>query len=159
MRPRHAITSTEAVAAAGVKATYDAVGAIDPTRYYRRYGPLPAVREVRDQTGEWDEVGRSRVLLLSDGGYVREYITDAESPDFFAYDSEDFQKLFGRLVYGSRAEWTFSPVPGGTRIRWTYAFHARPGMGASVRAIVRLFWAPYMRKVLKSIVGELERAA
>jgi Polyketide cyclase / dehydrase and lipid transport len=157
MRPRHAITSTELVASAGLKATYDAVGAIDPTHYYRRYGPLPAVLEVRDQTGEWNEVGRSRVLLLSDGGYVREYITDADSPDFFAYDSHDFQKLFGRLVYGSRAEWSFTAVPSGTRIRWTYAFHARPRMGGSVRAIVRLFWAPYMRKVLKSIVGELER--
>jgi Polyketide cyclase / dehydrase and lipid transport len=156
MKSRYAIASAELVSATPIAITYELVGTIEPTVFYKRYGPLPAVTGVRDQEGEWNVAGSRRVLNLSDGGHVREVITDADSPTFFAYDSHDFQKIFGKLVYGSRAEWTFSEAPGGTRIHWNYSFHPRPKRALAVRAIVRAFWGPYMHKVLKKIVREVE---
>ncbi len=149
--------SADAVAQATAKQAFDIYGAVDPTRFYLKYGPLPAVTAVRDQAGSWDTAGRTRKLLLSDGGSVIETITDAASPNFFAYELHDFQKLFGKLVSVARAEWHFTPVAGGTRITWTYTFHPLPGRGLIVGTIVALFWAPYMKRVLSAIVLEIER--
>jgi hypothetical protein len=149
--------TVDGIAQATPKRSYEITGPVDPTRFYPRFGPLPAVVDVRDQSGTWDAAGRTRRLELSDGGHVIETITDADPPNYFAYELSDFQKLFGRLVRGARAEWRFDRVAGGTRIRWTYTFHPLPGRGWIVGMIVRLFWAPYMRRIIPTIVAEVER--
>ncbi len=149
-------SQADGVAAAPLEFTYQHAAAVDPTRQYPTFGPLPAVVEVVDQTGSWDTVGRTRMLRLSDGGSVIERITDADHPMFFAYELSDFQKLFGRLVEGARAEWRFTEVSGGTRIQWSYVFHPKPRAGWIVGAIVKLFWAPYMRRVLPGIIRAVE---
>ena len=148
-----------AIAAVPPATAYERASTVDPTRQYPKHGPLPAVVAVDDQTGSWDTVGRTRMLRLSDGGHVIERITDADAPTFFAYELTDFQKLFGRLVEGARAEWRFTEVAGGTRIDWSYVFHPKPGAGWVVGAIVRLFWAPYMRRVLPGIIAAAEQNA
>ena len=140
------------------RAAYDISAALDPADFYPRFGPLPAVRAVLDQSGPWDAVGRTRRLLLSDGGHVIETITDTHAPTLFAYELSDFQRLFGMLVRGARAEWRFERTESGTRIRWSYTFHPKPGRGPVVGVIVRLLWAPYMRRVLPPIAREVERA-
>ncbi len=149
--------AAEAVVQTTPKRAWEVSGPIDATRFYPKFGPLPAVTEVRNQTGAWDAVGQTRTLLLSDGGSVVETITDADSPTLFAYELSDFQKLFGRLVSGARAEWRFERVGSGTRIRWTYEFHALAGRGWIVGLIVRLFWARYMKRVLPPIAAEVDR--
>ena len=156
MKRRYAIASAELVASTPLKETFELVGSIDPTHFYKKYGPLPAVMEVREAKGKWNKVGSTRLLLLSDWGSVRERVTDVRTPTFFAYDSKDFQKIFGRLVYGSRAEWSFAEVPGGTLVHWNYSFHPRPKQALAVRAIVLFFWGPYMHKTLRKIVREVE---
>jgi len=152
-------SSTDGVAQATPKEAWEISGPVDPTKFYPKFGPLPAVVGVADQTGSWDTVGHTRRLLLSDGGHVIETITDAASPTFFAYELSDFQKLFGKLVKGARAEWRFERVAGGTRISWKYTFFPLPGAGFVVGAIVKLLWGPYMKKVLPGIVAEVERLA
>lgn len=97
-------------------------GPLDPTRFYPRFGPLPAVIEVREQSGEWNTVCRTRTLMLSDGGHVIETITDTDSPALFAYELSEFQKLFGILVSGARAEWRCEPCQSSSIIRWSYTF-------------------------------------
>jgi hypothetical protein len=149
--------TADAVAEVPLATAYERANSVDPAKQYPKFGPLPAVREVVDQTGSWDTVGRTRTLRLSDGGSVIEHITEADHPTFFAYELTDFQKLFGRLVEGARAEWRFTEVAGGTRIHWSYVFHPKPGAGWIVGPIVRLFWAPYMRRVLPGIVAAVER--
>jgi Polyketide cyclase / dehydrase and lipid transport len=156
MTRRYAIASAELVASTPLKKTYDLVGSIDPTRFYGRYGPIPSVKLVVEEQGKWGAVGSSRRLILSDWGTVVEQVTDAKSPSFFAYDSRDFEKVFGRLIYGSRAEWSFAEVEGGTRIHWTYSFHPRPRQLPAVQLIVRSFWAPHMRRTLRKIVRALD---
>ncbi|MBU1586354.1 MAG: SRPBCC family protein [Actinobacteria bacterium] len=148
-----------AMAKATPKEAYDISGPLDPTAFYPKSGALPAVVEVRDQTGSWDTVGRTRKLMLSDGGHVIETITDTESPVYFAYELSDFQKLFGALVKGARAEWRFEREAEGTSIRWTYTFFGKPGRGWIVALIVKLLWGPYMHKVLPPIANEVSRQA
>jgi len=146
------------VAAAPIDQAWRVSVPADPTKFYPKYGPLPAVVGVRDQTGPWDAVGQTRTLQLSDGGSVVEHIREIDFQRFFAYELTDFQKLFGHLVEGARAEWTYTEVAGGTRISWSYAFHPKKGAGLLVTAIVRLAWAPYMRRVLPGIVKAVESA-
>ncbi len=152
-------TSAQADAAALSTPTraWDDLTQLDAPTFYSKFGPLPAVTGVRDQTGDWRSVGQTRTLLLSDGGSVVETITNADSPVLFAYELTEFQKLFGMLVSSARAEWHFEPSPAGTSIRWTYEFHAKRGRGWFVGLIVKLFWAPYMRRVLPPIAASFER--
>ena len=148
-----------AVAQATPKQAWEISGPLDPTKFYPKSGVLPSVREVRQQSGSWDTIGRTRMLILSDGGHVIETITVADSPTYFAYELSDFQKLFGLLVAGARAEWRFESVDTGTRISWTYTFVGKPGRGWAVAIIVTLLWGPYMRKVLPPIAREVSRQA
>ncbi len=149
--------SAAGVARCSPQRAYEICGALDAAQFYPKSGPLPGVVAVRGQSGSWNAVGRTRTLMLSDGGQVMETITDAASPQLFAYELSEFQKLFGRLVTGARAEWNFDPVESGTRIRWTYTFFAKPGRAWIVAPIVRLLWGPYMARVLPPIVREIER--
>jgi hypothetical protein len=111
---------------------------------------LPGVVEVRDQGGGWDAVGQTRTLVLSDGGTVKETLSDV-TPPLFAYDLSAFTGFFGRLVASGRSEWRVGEHPEGSLIEWTYTFTAKPGWGVAVAAIMRLAWAPYMRRVLPAI--------
>jgi hypothetical protein len=147
----------EGFAPAGPDRTFAILTASDPARFYPRHGPLPAVVEVRDQTGAWDAVGQSRTLVLSDGSTVVERLTVVEPPRRFAYRLADFTGLFGSLVAFAEADWDFDAAVEGTRIRWTYSFHAQPKRGWVVRLVVRLFWARYMKKVLPGLIDEVAR--
>jgi hypothetical protein len=151
--------AAEMVATTPIEWTWDVLTPIDPTRFYPRFGPLPATVAVRAQTGPWNVAGQTRTLLLSDGGHVIETITDVERCSFFAYELSDFQKVFKRLVDHARAEWTFTAVDGGTLVHWTYEFFPRKRSGWLVSLIVRFWWDPYMRSVLPEIVHEAERLA
>jgi hypothetical protein len=139
--------------------TFAIVTPSDPTRFYPKYGPLPAVVAVRNQTGAWDAAGQSRTLVLSDGSTVVERLTVVEPPRRFAYRLSDFTGAFGNLVAFAEAEWDFDASVVGTRIRWTYSYHAQPKRGWIVRVIVRVFWARYMKKVLPGLIAEVDRVA
>lgn len=129
----------------------------DPARFYPKYGPLPAVVAVHDQTGAWDAAGQTRTLELSDGSTVVERLTEVSPPRRFAYRLSDFTGTFGGLVAFAEAEWDFDAAAEGTRIRWTYTFHAQPKRGWIVRLIVRMFWRPYMKRVLPGLIDEVRR--
>ncbi len=150
--------TTTAIANATPKEAYDRLVALELTKFYPRSGLLPAIVDVRDQDGAWGRLGQTHRLILSDGGHVIETITDTDSPTYFAYELTDFQKLFKVLVAYARAEWRFEREEHGTRVTWTYTYHGRSGRGWMVSAIVRLLWAPYMRRVLPPIAGQLGRA-
>ncbi|ARC56972.1 hypothetical protein AS850_07755 [Frondihabitans sp. 762G35] len=153
--------TANAVAEGYVEAPLDTAWAVGtpmtPVGYYPKYGPLPAVVGVRDQTGPWDAVGQTRQLLLSDGSSVIEHLKQIEKHATFVYELTDFTKILGRLVSGGRAVWVYRAEGSGTTIRWSYSFFARPGMGLPTMLIVRLFWAPYMRRVLPGILAEIAR--
>jgi len=149
--------SVEAVAPGDPSHAFDVLTPSDPSRFYPRFRVIPAVIAVTDQSGDWDAVGQTRVLHLSDGSSVRETTTDVERPGLFAYELTEFTRLFGRLVHHARAEWRFQPADGGTRITWSYTFFGLPGRGWIVAVIVRMAWAAYMRRVIVGLVDEVRR--
>jgi len=155
MTSRSATAEASGLAPSDPVTSWDVALQTSPTVFYPKYGPLPAVVKVRHQPATWDTVGFTRTLKLSDRSSVVETITDSTRGEFFAYDLSDFTRLFGMLVSGARAEWTFTEEAEGTRIHWAYAFHPLPGRGWIVQAIVRFFWAPYMRRVLPNIIGSI----
>lgn len=124
----------------------------DATKFYPGSAVLPAVIEVRDQTGGWDAAGQTRTLVLSDGGTLTETLRVVTEP-LFAYDLSHVTGLFGALVAGARSEWQVVAAGEGSTIAWTYAFTARPGRGLLVAAFVRFAWARYMRSVLPPIAA------
>ena len=90
---------------------------------FKGWGPFPAVRGVRNQTGAWDHVGVSRIPILSDGSMATEKITEYTPGHSFAYEVTGFTNIvLRRLVSGVRGEWTYTPDGSGTVIRWTYDF-------------------------------------
>jgi hypothetical protein len=160
MSTRGSTAIAELTAAAPCSQAWSIATPLTPVGYYPKSGLLPAVTEVRDQTGNWDKPGQTRQLMLSDGGWVIEHTTNVEPFAFFAYNLTDFQKLFKRLVDHARAEWTFTEAAGGTRIHWSYTFFPlNAGAGPVLALIVKLLWGPYMKKVLPRIVAEIERQA
>lgn len=151
--------SASGVARASLQTAWDIAQPITPVGYYPRFGPIPATVAVHDQTGDWRSPGQTRRLELADGGSVVETTAVVVPLAFFSYDLSEFRGAFGPLVAGAHAEWRFSAVDGGTRIEWTYVFHAKPGRAFIVVPIVRLFWAPYMRRVLPGIIDAVERGS
>ena len=149
--------SASATASVGARASkvFKRLTQHDPTKFYPKSGVLPAVVEVRDQTGGWDAAGQTRTIVLSDGGTLVETLRSVEAP-LFAYDLTRFTGLFGLLVANARSEWTvLADDDDGERstIVWRYSFTSRPGRGLLIAAIVRLAWAPYMRQVLPAIAA------
>ena len=149
--------TVEAIAPGDPAHVFDVLTPSDPSRFYPRFGVIPAVVAVTDQNGAWDAVGQTRMLHLSDRSTVVETTTDVDRPAFFAYELTDFTRVFGPLVDHARAEWRFEPAGGGTRITWSYTFFGRPGRGWIVALIVRMAWAAYMRRVIVGLVDEARR--
>lgn len=161
-----ATASVDALVRVPVDRAFRVTVGIDPAAgFYPRFGPLPAVVSVSDRTGPFTIVGSSRILHLSDGGTVTETVLRADAPSAPAesgthsYRLTGFTGLFGLLVDHAEAHWRFETEGGGTRIRWTYAFTGLQGRGGIVALIVRLAWAPYMRRVLPGIAHEVARTA
>lgn len=120
---------------------------------------LPGVRGANNQTGEWDHVGASRNPDLSDGSTAVETLIEYTAPTSFAYELVGFTNILGRLAYGVRGEWTFSPDGPGSLIRWTYEFKPRPGRALIIRHLLAPLWMRYMKSAIADTVVAAEKIA
>ena len=118
---------------------------IDLSLVFKGWGPFPAVRGVRNQTGEWDHAGASRNPELSDGSTATERLTEYTDGHSFAYELTGFTNQLRLLIHGVRGEWTFTPDGDGTLIRWTYEFKPLPGRQTVVRRALAPLWRNYMQ--------------
>jgi hypothetical protein len=75
---------------------------IDLSLVFKGWGPFPAVRGVKNQTGAWDHVGASRNPVLSDGTTANETLTEYTLGHSFAYEVTGFTNILGKLVEGVR---------------------------------------------------------
>ncbi len=137
-----------------------------PDLFPKAKGPIPPVVDVRDQTGRWDEVGRTRTVVLGDGNTAREKITysdpsggqAASDRAKFAYAVSGFTGPFAYLVREAHGHWVFTPGADGTHVGWTYGFRtaslvARPLVGLMAWS----FWKAYMRDGLMHFKALAER--
>jgi hypothetical protein len=138
---------------------FDVIVPIDLSLIFTGWGPFPAVRGVKNQTGAWDHAGASRNPDLSDGSTVNETLTEYTPGDSFAYELIDFTNVLGRITHGVRGELTFTPDHGGTVIRWTYEFKPKRGRSLLLRLALAPLWRRYMRAAVEALAKQAEQQA
>jgi hypothetical protein len=145
------VVSAEAICAP--EQAFGVIAPIDLSRIFTGYGPLPAVRGVRDPSGPWERIGSSRTVELSDGTTVAETLTSWAAPSHFGYRVGPFGGPLGRLVAHADGAWWFEPLEaGGTRIRWSYVFVPRTTIARpTVRGLAAL-WRRYSARALAAAV-------
>ena len=122
-----------------------------------RSGPIPPIRETREQPATWDTVGQSRLIVLADGGTMRETLTTVDRPGCFGYDITDLTGAFALLVGSASGRWTFEPDASGCRVTWSWTIHPRRPIGPLAMPVFGRFWHGYARKALAQLETNLTR--
>ena len=136
-------------ASATLDHTFETIVPIDLRQIFRGFGPLPAVRGNREQTGAWDHVGASRVVELSDGSEAPERITGYAPPHHFAYRVGPFTSALRFAVSHADGAWWFSDAGDrGTHVRWSYTFRLHGPAAPLVRLAIAPLWRAYAERVL-----------
>lgn len=128
-----------------------------PEIFGRWYGPIPPIKEVRDQTGEWDAAGRTRTIVLAGGGAAREELISVEPPRSFGYRLTDIRGPMALLVDSVTGEWTFTPAGGGTEITWRWAIYPKSTLTAPTLPLFGALWKRYARRALRDLADVLTR--
>lgn len=138
-----------------------------PMVFPKAKGPIPPVVDVEGQTGRWDEVGRSRTVVLGDGARVNEQIsfsdpTEGAAPKDgiaqFGYTVSGFSGPLGRLTREAQGFWRFEEVGNYTNITWTYGFLPTGTLARPVLSfIISAFWKRYMSDGMTNVVRVLEK--
>ncbi len=126
--------------------------------FVARGGPLPPVAETREQPATWDTVGQSRLIVLADGGTMRETLTTVDRPRSFGYDIAELTGPFKLLVDSLAGLWAFEPDGEGCRITWNWTVHPRGLQGRLAMPVIGRFWHGYARKALAQLGTNLVRS-
>jgi hypothetical protein len=122
-----------------------------PTLFRRWYGPIPPISEVRNQTGDWDEIGKSRTVVLTGGGSMREELTRVEPPHAFGYTLSEVKGPLSPLVSKVDGEWLFAPHAKGTTVTWRWTIHPRSRFAAPALPVFGRLWRGYARRALEEL--------
>ena len=121
-----------------------------PILFCRRYALLPPVKQVRGQIGAWGQVGQMRTVVTSDGGTMREVLTDVAAPHSFDYQLSDITGPMRPLVDTIDGRWEFTSKGTGTLITWRWTLHPR-GFGAPLMPVVIKMWLNYAKQSLEHL--------
>jgi hypothetical protein len=128
-----------------------------PTLFHRWYGPIPPIKAVIDQTGDWDAVGKTRTVVLTGGGSMREQLTSYDPPRSFGYTLSDVKGPMAPLVARVEGLWSFEPAGTGTRVIWQWTIHPRSALSAPVLPVFGRLWLGYARQSLEELSNQLVR--
>jgi hypothetical protein len=126
-----------------------------PSLFRKWYGPIPPIKEVRDQTGDWNAVGQSRTVVLVGGGSMREELTQFNAPHSFRYTLSDIKGPLSPLVGRVDGEWTFEPLGTSTNVTWRWTIHPRYGFTAALLPVFGTLWKGYARQSLEELSKQL----
>ncbi len=133
---------------------------VDLTSIFKGYGLLPAVIGTSAQTGDWDAIGQTKTVHLSDASNVREMRTEYQKPDYFSYIVSDFSGSLGYLITSATGEWWFESddsLSNHTVIRWSYTFIPKSLIAVPILWFVNKFlWAGYMRSVMSNLKLQID---
>ncbi|OBJ30659.1 MULTISPECIES: SRPBCC family protein [Mycolicibacter] len=127
-----------------------------PELFRRWYGPIPPIKEVRDQADEWGSVGQTRTVLLTGGGSMREELTEIDPPRAFGYRLTDITGPMAPLVAYVEGRWQFAPAGSGTTVTWSWVIHPRSRLGAPLLPVLGWLWKGYARQALARLSTLLE---
>ncbi len=136
------------------------VTTIDLKSIFKGHGFLPAVVNVKSQTGKWDEAGQTQTVYLSDGSYAQEQLTQYNQSNYFSYIVSNFSGALGLLIASATGEWWFDKcdsLPNITLIRWSYTFIPKSSFAIPILWLINKFlWSGYMRSVMANIKAQLD---
>jgi hypothetical protein len=112
---------------------------------------LPGVASTTGTTGPWDKAGSTRIVHLTDGTTVRETVTTATAPDYFAYRLTEFSSpMIRALVKEARGQWWFTDSGAGLQAKWTYTAESKHVLGALILLpVIKILWNRYMRAAMR----------
>lgn len=112
---------------------------------------MPGVARTTDTTGPWDKVGSTRIVHLNDGTTVRETVTTATAPDYFAYRLTEFSSpMIRRIVKEARGQWWFTDNGSGIDAKWTYTAESKNFLGTlMLYPVIKILWHRYMQAAMK----------
>lgn len=129
-----------------------------PEVFARRYAAFPAVTDVTDQPEDWGTVGQTRVIVLADGGRLRETLTDVERPSGFAYRLDGIEGPLRHFVRSIDGAWTTTAHADGTRIGWAWTFHPKASPARLTTSVMGRMWMGYADRALLQLETILTRA-
>src|SRR5262249_38811674 len=112
---------------------------------------MPGVTRTTDTTGPWDKPGSTRIVHLSDGNRVRETVTMATAPDYFAYRLTEFSNPMIRAVCReARGQWWFTDSGSGLQAKWTYTAQSKNALTMLLLyPVIKILWHRYMQKAME----------
>ena len=122
-----------------------------PTIFSHWYGPIPPIKEVREQTGEWNAPGQTRTVLLTGGGSMREELTSVDPPQSFGYTLTGITGPLALLVGHAEGQWVFTASGSATTVTWRWIIHARSALAAPLLPVVGRLWKGYARRSLETL--------
>jgi hypothetical protein len=122
-----------------------------PSLFKRWHGPIPPVKEVREQTGAWDGAGQTRTVRLAGGASMREELTSVDPPRSFGYRLTQIRGPMALLVDHVVGEWIFDPAAGGTEITWRWDIHPKSALTAWALPLFGRIWKGYARQALRDL--------
>jgi hypothetical protein len=126
-----------------------------PELFTRWYGPIPPIKEVRDQTGAWDAAGQTRTVLLAGGGSMREELTSMDVPRSFSYLLTQIKGPMTVLVDHVAGEWIFAPAEGGSEVTWRWRIYRKSILTAWALPLFARIWKGYARLALGDLSDAL----
>jgi hypothetical protein len=125
------------------------------TLFRRWYGPIPPIKQVLGQAGEWATVGQTRTVVLAGGGGMREELTRVDLPRSFGYTLSDIKGPLAPLVSTVEGEWIFGPLGTGTEVTWRWTIHPRSALAAPALPVFGRLWRGYARQSLDELSNQL----
>ena len=122
-----------------------------PTLFRSWYGPIPPIKGVRDQTGDWQQAGQSRTIVLTGGGTMRETLTAVDPPRSFTYTITGITGPLAPLIDHVDGAWLFTPKGTGTNVTWRWTLHRKSALTAPALPVFARLWRGYARQSLESL--------
>lgn len=122
-----------------------------PVLFSHWYGPIPPIKAVRDQTGEWDAAGQIRTVTMVGGGSMREELTSVDPPRSFGYTLSAITGPLAALVGSIDGTWRFTAEGTGTTVTWQWILHPKSAVTAPALPLLGRIWQGYARRALETL--------
>jgi hypothetical protein len=122
-----------------------------PALFRHWYGPIPPIKEVRDQRGDWSSVGQTRTIALTGGGTMQETLTEVNPGRSFGYTITGITGPMAPLIGRVEGAWIFDPAGTGTRVTWRWVLHPKSALSAPALPVFARLWRGYANGALETL--------
>ena len=128
-----------------------------PEIFSKRYAAFPAIREVLDQPDDWGVVGQTRIIVLADGGRLRETLTEVDPPRSYSYVLDEIHGALRPFVSTVDGTWTVTPAGDASRIGWSWTLHPKTSPARLTMNVIGRMWKGYADRALAELESILTR--